>query len=95
MRRADGVIHLDVRAVLETDSGDMVYLTYTGRRRAPEDVDERLARGETVPAEDMYFRTAVQCETSSSHLSWLNDVVAFGIGTSRPTGPSYDVYELL
>lgn len=95
MKRQDGVIHLDVRTILETDAGETIYLTYTGRRKAPADVDERLARGETIPAQAMYFRTAVQFETAASSVSWLNDVVAFGIGHSRPIGPVYDIYELL
>ena len=43
----------------------------------------------------MYFRAAMQFETAASSLAWLNDVVAFGIGHSRPIGPVYDIYELL
>jgi len=94
-RRADGVIHIDVRTILETDRDEAIYMTYTGRLKAGPDVDERLARGETVEAHELYFRTAVQFETASSRISWLNDIVAFGIGHRRPEGPVYEIFELL
>ncbi len=94
-RRNDGVIHLDVRAMLETDRQEVIYMTYTGRLQNSVEVEDRLARGETVPSNELYFRTAVQFETAAGRISWLNDIVAFGIGHRRPAGPVYDVYELL
>lgn len=94
-RRADGVIHLDVRAVLETDEQETIYMTYTGRLKSNPQLDERFSRGEIIPAEDLYFRTAVQFETAAPRIGWLNDIVAFGIGHRRPEGPVYEVHELL
>src|SRR5260370_29244683 len=32
MMRPDGAMHLDVRLVLETDKGEMIYMSYVGRR---------------------------------------------------------------
>ena len=43
-RRPDGVIHLDVRAILETDRGEMIYMTYTGRLKTNPEADAKLAR---------------------------------------------------
>lgn len=94
-RRGDGVIHIDVRAMLETDAGEVIYMTYTGRLKASPEIDERLAQGETIGPDEIYFRTAVQFETAAERLLWLNDIVAFGIGHRRPEGPVYEVFELL
>jgi hypothetical protein len=94
-RRNDGVIHIDVRTVLETDQGETIYMTYTGRLKAGIEMEERLARGETIEPHEIYFRTAVQFETASARLAWLNDVVAFGVGHRRPEGPVYEIFELL
>ena len=92
IKRPDGVLHMDVRALLETDGGALIYMTYTGRLVLP--------AGASLPpapqdADRMYFRSAVQFETADQELSWLNDIVAFGIGKFLPTGPAYDVFELL
>ncbi|MCK9502996.1 MAG: DUF3237 domain-containing protein [Porticoccaceae bacterium] len=95
IRRPDGVIHLDVRAILETDDGETLYMTYTGRLKSPPDGEERLARGETLSGSEIYFRTWVQFETAAPRLLWLNDIVAVGVGQRRPQGPHYDIYELL
>lgn len=95
VRRADGIIHLDVRAMLETDAGENIYMTYTGRLRMPPDGEARLARGETLAESDLYFRTAAFFEAEAPRLVWLNDIVAIGIGSRRPQGPRYAVYELL
>jgi hypothetical protein len=94
-KRADGVIHLDVRAMLETDAGEGIYMTYTGRLKMPPDAEERLARGESLSGEQLYFRTAVAFETAAPRLIWLNDILAIGIGSRRPQGPRYEVLELL
>jgi hypothetical protein len=95
LTRPDGVTHLDVRVILETDGGDTISLTYGGRLRYLGDSEQRLAAGEAVPEEDLYFRTLVQFETAAEEILWLNDIVAVGIGRRRPEGPSYRVFELL
>jgi hypothetical protein len=95
LTRNDGVTHLDVRAILESDRSETVYMSYTGRLREPPDAAERLASGETLTEDDLYFRIAAQFETAASRLLWLNDVVAVGIGHRRPIGPAYRVFELL
>ncbi|MGD9660794.1 MAG: DUF3237 domain-containing protein [Porticoccaceae bacterium] len=95
IRRPDGVIHLDVRAILETDEGETLYMTYTGRLKSSPEAEARLARGETLFGDEIYFRTWVQFETAAPRLLWLNDIVAVGVGHRRPQGPYYDIYELL
>jgi hypothetical protein len=80
--RSDGTAHLDVRCALETDAGEMIYLTYQGRRT------------QTAAPADEYFRCIFQFETSSERLSWLNDIVGVGSGRREPDGPWYEVFEV-
>ncbi len=42
-----------------------------------------------------YFRIAPRFETGSDKYGWLNRSLAVGIGCRLPTGPVYDVYEIL
>jgi Protein of unknown function (DUF3237) len=93
--RPDGITHLDVRAMLETDRGETIYMTYTGRLKMPAGAAERLAAGETLTEAELYFRTAVQFETAAADLLWLNDIVAVGIGHRRASGPVYRIFEML
>lgn len=95
IKRKDGVIHLDVRAVLETDDGHGIYMTYTGRLKGSPAIDARMAKGETIAAEELYFRTLVQFEAAAESLLWMNDIVAVGVGSRRPNGPVYSIYEIL
>ena len=42
-----------------------------------------------------YFRTAAFFETAADNYVWLNGIVAVGIGHRLPTGPVYQVFEVL
>jgi hypothetical protein len=95
LRRPDGVTHLDVRAMLETDAVENVYMTYTGRLRFERGAAPGLTDGAAFGEDAAYFRTIVQFEAAAEDLLWLNDIVAVGIGQRRPTGPSYRVFEIL
>ena len=93
--RRDGVLQLDVRLIMETHDGHLVYMTYRGLRHGPADVMDRLGRGEPVDPSLYYFRTAPFFETSSETYGWLNGIVAVGVGSRVPSGPVYDVHEVL
>ena len=93
MERPDGGLHLDVRLVLETEAGELIYMTYNGRRNGPTpDVMRRIVNREPVVRGEDYFRVLVQFETAAPRLLWLNDKVAIGTGTREPDGPVYDVW---
>lgn len=93
--RGDGILLLDVRLVLQTDDGAVVYMTYTGRRHAPETVMARLARGEAVAPTEMYFRIAPVFETGDARYGWMNKLIAVGVGERLKTGPRYHIHEIL
>jgi hypothetical protein len=95
VERADGGLHLDVRLVLETEAGELVYMTYQGRRNGPTpEIMRRIVEREPIEHGADYFRVLVQFETAAPALRWLNDKVAVGTGTREADGPVYDVWEV-
>ena len=93
--RPDGVLVLDVRIVLKTDDGALIYMAYRGLRHGAAQVMERLARGEAVDPSSYYFRIAPTFETAAPAYAWLNRLLAVGMGHREPTGPVYRVEEVL
>jgi hypothetical protein len=93
--RPDGALQLDVRLTLKTEDGHLIGMIYRGYRYGPAAVIDRLNRGEKVEPSEYYFRTAPFFETSSEKYGWLNRIVAIGNGHRLPSGPVYDVFEVL
>ena len=95
LERPDGGLHLDVRLVLETHNGELIYMTYNGRRNGPTpEIMRKIVNREQLPRGADYFRVLVQFETAAPALLWLNDRVAIGTGTREPNGPLYDIWEV-
>jgi len=92
--RADGVAQPDVRSILKTDDGQLIFMRYGGMRHGPAEVMERLALGENVEPTEYYFRITPLFETGSPKYEWLNKIVAVGIGNRLANGPIYYVYEI-
>jgi Protein of unknown function (DUF3237) len=88
----DGTSRMDVRLVMRTDKGQHFYMNYSGVRHGPADVLARLGRSEAVDPSEYYFRISVKFETGDPELTWLNRVVAVGVGQRPPAGPTYDIY---
>jgi hypothetical protein len=93
--RTDGAWTLDVRVVMETDDGHLIGMTYRGLRHGPKEVLDRIARGEVVSPSEYYLRAAPFFETASERYGWLNSIVAVAQGHRLPTGPIYQVFEVL
>jgi hypothetical protein len=92
---ADGTILLDCRIVLETDDGALIAMTYQGVRAGPPEVFARLAEGAPVQADEYYFRINPLFQTRSPDHAWLNRIVAVGAGHRPPSGPVYNLFEIL
>ncbi len=75
---------LDVRASLQTNEGENIYVSYQGYLKLNADGT-------------YYFRTTPYFETSSKKLSYLNHTVCVGVGTIVKPGEtvSYKVYQIL
>ncbi len=93
--RPDGTTVLDVRLTLETDDKQLIFMTYRGLRHGPKDVIARLNAGEAVDPSLYYFRSTPVFETASQKYDWLNRIIAVGTGRREPSGPIYDVFEVL
>ena len=82
--RPDGVAEIEARYTVRLPDGALVYVVNRGlRHAAPEDM-ARLLRGEAVPPERVYFRTAPAFETASPAHAWLQRSLFVGFGERRP-----------
>jgi hypothetical protein len=72
---------LDVRLLLETEDGALIYTTYTGFVHQNSD-------------DTLYFRIIPIFETSSKKYGWLNYTIAVGVGRHITGGVAYDVYAI-
>lgn len=93
--RPDGIVELDVRATLRTDDGALIYIQHRGIRRASPEVQARLTRGEAVDPGEYYFRILPTFETSAPNYTWLNGILAVGVGERHSDGVSYAIFEIL
>ncbi len=93
--RNDGVLCLDVRLTLQTDDGALIYMHYQGMRHGPQDVLDRLGKGDTVDPALYYMRAVPVFETASAQYAWLNCAVFVAKGRRLAAGPIYEVFEVL
>jgi hypothetical protein len=93
--RADGATTLNVRLVLQADDGALIAMTYLGVRHGPQEVLERIGRGEKVSPAEYYMRATAYYETAAANYDWLNRVVSVASGHRVAGGAIYQVYEIL
>lgn len=86
IRRDDGFTDVDARYTLETDSGELIYVTNIGIRHAPADVMRRLNAGEVVDQSAIYFRAVPKFETAAPELEWLTRSIFIATGERYPNG---------
>jgi Protein of unknown function (DUF3237) len=73
-----GARRIDVRLTIKADDGAIIFVSYSGRSRAPADAARRLEAGETLGPDQLYFVIAPTFETAATTHGWLNDIVAVG-----------------
>lgn len=93
--RHDGVVQLDARITLQFDDGTNVLMHGLGLRHGTSDVMRRLASGENVSASAYYFRQSMLFEAPEGPLSWLNRLLAIGVGERQPDGVRLQIYEVV
>jgi hypothetical protein len=82
VKRADGVIELDLRITLQTDDEALIHMTFDG------------LRDDAAPGAP-YFRTLPRFETAAPKYAFLNRLLAVGRGEIGPDGPVHVIEELL
>ncbi|WP_447763188.1 DUF3237 domain-containing protein [Sphingopyxis panaciterrae] len=87
----------DARAVWQTDDGELIYLSYTGRNVIPDDVRAAFAdpAAPDVDPARYYLRIAPVFETASAKYGWLNGVLAVGVGERTDFGVRHVIHEVL
>jgi hypothetical protein len=89
---ADGTALGDIRYVLQTDAGDLLYVQSQSVRHGSAEVLARLARGEDVDASEYVFRTSTRIEAAAPHLEWLNKGIFVSVAGRLPGGVVYETY---
>jgi hypothetical protein len=82
----------DIRYVLQTERGDLLYVQSRGVRHGSSDVLARLGRGEDVDAAEYTFRTSTQIEAAAPDLAWMNKGVFISVAGRHAAGVVYDTY---
>jgi Protein of unknown function (DUF3237) len=82
VRRPDGSSLLDVRALIQTDDSQRIYMSWRGIAYTP-------------PGGSLYARILPLFETGSAKYAWLNNVVAVGIYNPAAGKIAYRVYQIL
>ena len=82
VKRADGVVELDLRVTLETDDGALIHMTFEG------------IRNDDAPGAP-YFRTVPRFETAAPKYAFLNRLLAIGAAQIHAEGPVHVIEEIL
>jgi Protein of unknown function (DUF3237) len=90
-------LRIDVRGVLETNDGAVIYMQYRGLWRAPSGVLSRVLRNaEPYRHHEHYLRVVAEFETAAANYAWLNGILAVGVGGYAPGGGvHYSFYGVL
>jgi Protein of unknown function (DUF3237) len=88
----DGTALGDIRYMLQTEGGDLLYVQSRGVRHGSPEVLARLGRGEDVDPSEYIFRTSTQIETAAPALDWLSKGVFISVGGRQAMGVIYETY---
>lgn len=89
---ANGVGHVDVRVIFETNDGAHIYAQYYGTLEMNEKVMTAFATGGDTEFGDTYFMVAPRFETGDERYAWLNRKVCVCEGRIRAGGVAYRAY---
>jgi hypothetical protein len=95
--RRDGPMVIDARAILQTDDGATIHMTYAGRASFPAELIAEVldpARRHLIDPARYYMRTTPLFETGAPAYAWLNDVVCVATGRLTEAGVAYEVFQL-
>ncbi len=88
----DGTALGDIRYMLETDRGDVLYVQSRSIRHGSSEVLARLARGEDVDPGEYTFRASTSIETAAPDLDYLNKGVFISVAGRQAAGVTYETY---
>ena len=92
---SEGAGRLDVRIVLETKDGALIYCQYPGVAENPQAAQAAVERGKPLDYGETYFATQPRFETGDERYKWLNRLVAAGEGRVVAGAVEYRVFEVI
>ena len=92
--RPDHIAELHARYVIESEDGARIYVENTGLRHGPAEAMERLARGEPVDPQLIYFRSVPRFESGDSNWRWLMKHIFVAEGRRYPDRVELAVYQI-
>lgn len=92
LTRFDGQTVIDAHYTVRADDGTLIYVHNRGLRVSSAEVLERLRRGEPVPPEALYFRTAPVFDAPDGPHRWLADHLFVATLMRLPRGVQAEVF---
>lgn len=93
--RNDNVTVAMAHYTLQTDDGANIYVQNRGLRHGPKEIIDKIIRGEEVPKDSYYFKTAPIFEVSDPKYDFLNRNIFVGVGERYPTYVQIKYYNIL
>jgi hypothetical protein len=93
--RPDGVIAVEARYTIASDSGGLIYVRNDGIRVLSPEQGAAVARGEALDPASYYFRTTPRFETSQTSLRWIEDAIFVGVATRSGEQVAIGFHEVL
>lgn len=90
-----GTLEIEAHYILETTDGERIEVSSVGLRAGSAEVLAKLGRGESVPPEQYYFRTAIRLRTASKALAHLNDRLYVSHGQRERGAVKLLIHEVL
>lgn len=91
----DGLTEVNARYSIKAADGTVIAVENRGLRTASDAVSQQIARGEAVPADAYYFRTAPRFTVGKGPHEWLRRTMFVARGVRLPTHVVIDFYEVL
>ncbi len=80
---------------LQTSNGEIIYVHNEGLSTATPEVLARLAKGEDLPADAYYMRTAAKLEIAAdSEYAWLNKAMIISTGMRKANSVVLHFYRI-
>jgi hypothetical protein len=93
--RPNGFTELEAKYAFEMDDGAVIYIENIGIRFGPKELLDRIAKGEIVDPELIYFRSVPRFETGAENYRWLMENLFVGVGSRHPDRVELDVHQVL
>jgi Protein of unknown function (DUF3237) len=86
-----GILRLDARVTIQTDDGELIFMSLNGVLQCSKEQRDRLIGGEELKAGDCYHIVAPTFETKAEKYGWINAIQAVGKPYSVKLGDHLDM----